>query len=73
MQAVHDDYICKCKTPRLQKYLGEESGLCTICGYIYDARLYETRLRQHVEGFTYEDLDSFLRDVDPIYRSLVES
>ena len=67
---LHPSYSCSCQHPNPQKYKGEETGLCTSCNLVYDDRLYEMRLRQHVTGFTYDSLDDFLNEVDPIYRSL---
>ena len=71
MGKLHPDYVCSCNVPRLKKHLGEETGICDICNLIFDERLYEMRLRQHVAGYTYETVDDFLREKDPHYRELV--
>lgn len=70
MGQLHPDYICKCNVPRLKRHLGEDTGLCDICNCIYDQQLYEMRLRQHVAGFTYADLDEFLKANDAHYAAL---
>ena len=63
-------YVCRCQVPRLQKHLGEETGLCEVCGMVYDEQLYWMRIRQHVSGVTAEDLDGFLEENDERYRSI---
>jgi hypothetical protein len=49
--------------------VGEDSGLCSSCGLIYDERLYGYRLRTYVPSFHYGSVDEFLTSVDPSYRS----
>jgi hypothetical protein len=71
MNALHEAYECRCEHPHPQIVKGEDSGLCQGCGLIYDPRLYETRLRQHVKGWDYDSLDAYLREVDSNYRQLV--
>jgi hypothetical protein len=51
-------------------HLGEDTGLCQGCNYIYDENLYEMRLRQHTPNYTYDTLDDFLRVFDPQYAAL---
>jgi len=72
MAQLHESYVCKCDVPRLQRHLGEETGICTLCNLVYDQQLYEMRLRQHVSGYTYEDLDAFLKDNDPHYAAITK-
>jgi hypothetical protein len=50
---------------------GEDSGLCQGCGFIYDERLYEMRLRQHVANLPEGDLDEILSQVDPRYQEVI--
>jgi hypothetical protein len=73
MKPVHPSYLCHCQIPTPQRHLAEETGLCEGCHGIFDQRLYEMRLRQHVSSFTYDSLDEFLRAVDPNYRRLVSA
>lgn len=70
MAQVHPSYLCTCQAPRLKRHLGEDTGICDICNLIYDQQLYEMRLRQHVAGYTYNDLDEFLIAQDPQYAAL---
>jgi hypothetical protein len=67
---LNEAYECKCQTPRPLTYLKQDTGLCGGCNLIYDSRLYEMRLREHVSGFTWDSLDEFLTEVDPAYRAL---
>ena len=71
MGAIHPDYLCHCQVPRMQVHGGEETGLCDICNGVYDERLYEMRLRQHVAGIEGETLSEILANLDPTYRALV--
>lgn len=63
---LHPNYKCQCEiaTPRIVD--GEDSGLCAGCDRIYDERLYEARLRQHVQGLREgAELDEILQTVNP--------
>lgn len=80
MNALHDSYRCQCTHPSPKLVMGEDSGLCASCGYIYDERLYEMRLRKYTPNFNgicgHSDdseatLDDYLRAVDPHYREVV--
>lgn len=77
MAQLHDAYRCHCDVPRLQKHIGEETGICSICNLVFDEQLYWMRVQQHVPGVSdFEDLDEFLRGningqpVDPHYAAL---
>lgn len=70
--ALHPSYECQCHIPRPLIVDDEDSGLCAACSYVYDPRLYEMRLRQHVEGFRWGSLDEMLIEIDPAYRRLAE-
>lgn len=70
MNALHPSYECHCEAPSPRKEMGQDSGLCQACGYIYDPNLYEMRLRQFTPNYTYESLDEYLRVADPAYRAL---
>lgn len=70
---LHPNYVCQCRVPRPKIWHGEDSGLCDICSYVYDERLYEMRLRQHVPNFTYDSINDFLTEVDETYRSLAQA
>jgi hypothetical protein len=67
---IHDSYLCKCEVPKPVIYLGEDTGLCLFCRFIYDPNLYERRLRQHVKDFGEGDLHDFLMRADPNYARL---
>jgi hypothetical protein len=69
--ALHTSYKCSCDIPSPRMVKGQDSGLCTGCGWVYDPRLYEMRLREHCAGITGDDLDEILRSVDPYYARLV--
>ena len=71
MSSLPTQYQCHCTAPSPLLHLGEDTGLCKGCTMVYDSSLYEMRLRQHVAGFNYENLDEFLQDRDPQYRSMV--
>lgn len=62
-------YMCHCTVPTPLEHVGEDSGLCSSCGLIYDERLYGYRLRTYVPSFHYGSVDEFLTSVDPSYRS----
>jgi hypothetical protein len=64
------EYKCRCVTPRLQRHLKEDTGLCESCGFVYDENLYWMRIRQHVPNVTAKDLDEFLTQEDPNYAAL---
>jgi hypothetical protein len=63
-------YQCQCQVTVPLMHLGEDTGLCQGCNYIYDENLYEMRLRQHTPNYTYDTLDDFLRVFDPQYAAL---
>lgn len=67
MAMVKSFYICHCTVPTPLEHVGEDSGLCSSCGLIYDERLYGNRLRKYVPAFNYESVDEFLTKVDPGY------
>lgn len=71
MNALPDEYTCHCQVPSPRLHMGEDSGLCTACSMVYDAALYEMRLRQYVPNFDYENLGEFLQAKDPAYHSVV--
>jgi hypothetical protein len=68
-------WVCGCIPYVPMVVEGEETGLCSICSYVYDERLYAMRLRQHwsnpdnpiPEGV--EDLGDILQAIDPAYRA----
>jgi hypothetical protein len=68
---LHPSYECRCSIPTPLMHLGEDTGLCHGCNGVYDASLYERRLRQHCDGIVGDDLDEILRAVDPNYAQLV--
>ena len=68
MSGLPEVYVCRCQVPNPVMHLGEDSGLCKACGMVYDARLYEMRLRQHTAGYDYASLNEFLAERDPQYR-----
>jgi len=77
MGKLNDAFVCKCVTPRLQRHIGEDTGLCGICGFVYDEPLYWMRVQQHVSGVSdFADLDEFLRGeingqpINPQYAAL---
>lgn len=70
MAGIHPDYQCRCEAPKTLIYLGQDTGICLFCRGIYDERLYEMRLREHLTGYTYETLHDFLLDKDRHYRDL---
>ena len=61
---------CRCQVPRPLHHEGEDTGLCQACNLVYDERLYEMRVRQHVPNWHYETLHDWFEDVDPYYQSL---
>lgn len=67
--ALHPTYECHCPDPRPMTYMGEDTGLCIACHYVYDPDLYERRLRQHanVRFEENETLEAYLKRVDPNY------
>ena len=70
MSTLHTSYQCHCTVPVPKMHLNEDTGLCQACNGVYDESLYEMRLRQHTSDFVYEDLDSFLKEIDPNYAAL---
>jgi hypothetical protein len=68
---LHTNYQCHCQVPVPGIVEGEDTGLCASCKYVYDERLYEMRLRQHVPDWHYDTIDQYLTEVDPVYRALV--
>jgi len=59
-QTFAQSLICHCTVPSPWMHLGEDTGLCRACRLVYDQRLYEMRLRQHVPRHLYESVRDYL-------------
>lgn len=75
--SLNPKWVCGCIPYVPLMVDDEETGICSVCTYIYDERLYTMRLRQHwndpdnpiPEGT--EDLDEILRALSPDYRETI--
>lgn len=79
---LNPKWVCGCIPPVPlidPKYPDEDTGLCEVCQYVYDERLYTMRLRQHwsdpenpiPEGV--DDLHDMLKAISPEYRAAVNA
>jgi hypothetical protein len=69
---LHQSYRCQCTVPRPRMEMGQDSGLCEGCTFIYDENLYERRLRQYTPNYTFETVHDYLMSRDPYYKLQVE-
>jgi uncharacterized membrane protein len=61
--ALRTEYVCNCRVSSPLIHLGEDTGLCQACNGIYDDRLYEMRLHQHVANFKWDSIEDFLNEI----------
>lgn len=60
---LRPEFVCNCQVSNPLIHLGEDTGLCAACNGIYDERLYEMRLHQHVANFTWSSVEEYLDEV----------
>lgn len=67
---IHPSYECHCAIPVPLMHKTEDTGMCSACNNVYDERLYEMRLRQHVPGLEGSSLHEIMQHLSPHYRSI---
>jgi hypothetical protein len=68
--ALKPGMMCSCQIPVPLLHMGEDTGMCKTCNLVYDERLYEMRIRQHVSDWHYDNLHQWFEEVSPFYQSL---
>jgi hypothetical protein len=59
---LDDKWVCHCDEPPVECFPNEPTGLCAVCGLIYDEPMYALYLRGRLKSFT--NVQEFLGDVD---------